>query len=102
MIKNCLQVRLDEINAKTIAWVAEDPHHRFAGILTDDAEHWKDYGITTGEELDHYLLATDVFERTREVWGFKPNWSVLKGKSKAELEEELIRLEKAADIQERD
>jgi hypothetical protein len=45
------------LNAKTRAWVNEDPTNRFAGLLCEDEQHWAQYGITTPEQLTNYLIA---------------------------------------------
>jgi hypothetical protein len=88
--------KIAELNAKTEAWVAEDPQNRFGGLLSTDLDHWKEYDINTGEELEHYLAVSDVYETTRSVHGYKPNWEVLKGMTLEALELELECLAKAS------
>lgn len=39
--------------------------------LVEDASHWADNGIHTGEELERYLLACDVSDMSKEVYGFR-------------------------------
>jgi len=73
-------------NAKTLAWVAEDPSNRWAMTLVEDLAHWAEMGVTTAAELDHYLLVVDAFESTRSAWGYKPSWSGLMEQSDAELQ----------------
>ncbi|MGA0875221.1 MAG: hypothetical protein ACO3Q6_08290 [Ilumatobacteraceae bacterium] len=73
-------------NAATLAWVAEDPSNRWACALTEDLAHWAEMGVTTAAELDHYLLVCDVFEGTREAWGYKPSWAGLMEASTEELQ----------------
>lgn len=74
---NDLAAHLAALNAKTQAWVNEDPKNRWASGLTEDLAHWAEYGITTADQLDHYLLVSDVYELTRSVWGYKPHWGHL-------------------------
>ena len=83
---NDLAAALAARNAKTLAWVAEDPSNRWAVTLVEDLAHWAEMGVTTAAELDHYLLVVDAFESTRSAWGYKPSWSGLMEQSDAELE----------------
>ena len=83
-------------NAKTEAWVAEDPANRWAGLLVDDPAHWAAYGITTPEQFDHYLLVCDVYEGTRSVFGYKPSWAAINAMTTAELEAESATLSRMA------
>ena len=87
---------IKQLNAKTRAWVAADPANRFAGLLCEDAEHWRGYGVTDVASFEHYLLATEVYEGTKDVWGYKPNWSVLMGMTYSELQNESARLLRSA------
>ncbi len=85
-----LAAHIAALNAKTQAWVNEAaPGVRWASGLTEDLAHWAEYGITTPEQLDHYLLVSDVFEMTRCIWDYKPSWSGLMALSNAHLEAEL-------------
>jgi hypothetical protein len=83
---NDLAAALTARNAKTLAWVAEDPSNRWAMTLVEDLAHWAEVGVTTAAELDHYLLVCDVFEGTREAWGYKPSWADLMEASTEELQ----------------
>jgi hypothetical protein len=83
---------IKQLNAKSRAWVAADPANRFAGLLSEDAAHWRGYGVTDVASLEHYLLAIDVYEATKDVWGYKPNWSVLKAMTYSELQSEWAKL----------
>jgi hypothetical protein len=84
--------RLNQLNKETLDWVNEDPTNRFAGTLTTDLAHWKSYGITTAEELNHYLLVSDVYETTKEKWGYKPSWKELMQMSEEDLKKRLKEL----------
>ena len=89
---NALAAHLHNLNARTLAWVAESPTTRWAACLVEELQHWAGYGITTPAQLDHYLLVTDVFEATRSVWGYKPDWSALNEATDEYLKVELERL----------
>lgn len=54
---NEVVARINEMNAESAAWVAEDPENRFAGVLCNDPEHWASYGVTTVAELEAYFDA---------------------------------------------
>jgi hypothetical protein len=87
-MSNALINYINEKNAKTDVWVAEVAG-RWACGLVADAEHWAAAGVTTPEELEKYLLACDVYESTRNVWGYKPSWGGLMSLSLAELQAEM-------------
>lgn len=91
-----LSARIAAINAATREWVAAGPN-RCAGELVSDLAHWADYKVFTGEDLDIYLAATDVWEFTRSLFGYKPNWGALRAMSLPELEAEKARLLAYAD-----
>lgn len=84
-----LQAHLNAIRTRTEAWVAEDPANRWACYPVDEAEFWAKQGITTVEAFEHYMLVSQVFEMTREVWGYKPSWSHLNAASDESLREEV-------------
>jgi len=83
---------IDRLNAETQKWLDETPGS-FAGMLTNDVEHWARYNVHTAEDLEKYLLVTSVYEGTKDVWGYKPNWSDLMKKTT----EELLKLAKELD-----
>jgi hypothetical protein len=62
--------RAAEINAEDRAWVAAG-EDRYCGILVEDASHWAEYGIHTGEELDAYLAYSDYVDLSKDVYGWK-------------------------------
>jgi hypothetical protein len=96
----CLATRLAEINSAARAWMAEDSN-RFAGMLTEDLSHWEGYGIHTAQELDKYLLATEVYESTKSIYGYKPSWKGLMESSMDELQREIESLSQAAEMEAR-
>lgn len=94
-----LLAHLEELNAKTMAWIAEAPTQRWATTWVVDLEHWAEYGVHTVEEFTKYCLATDVYEATREIYGYKPSWKGLMEASIEELEAESQSLREAAAYQ---
>jgi hypothetical protein len=89
---NDLMSHIRQLNAKTEAWVAENPQNRFATGLVEDEAHWAEYGVKTPAQLEHYLLVVDVFEQTRNVWGYKPHWGALMASTTDQLKAEMVQL----------
>jgi hypothetical protein len=87
---------LEAKNAKTLAWVAEDPTKRWACTLHTDLADWAEWGITTADELEKYLAVSDVFESTRSLFGYKPSWATLMEMTLEELDKESKRLSEYA------
>ena len=56
---------LKNINAKSKEKMAKTPG-LWIGMITEDLDHWKSYGITTPAQLDRYFLETDVYESVKE------------------------------------
>jgi len=75
---------INRLNAETQKWLDETPGS-FAGILTNDTDHWAKYNVYTAEDLEKYLLVVSVYEGTKDVWGYKSNWSSLMEKDTNEL-----------------
>jgi hypothetical protein len=82
---NELIAHIQNLNAKTQAWIDEDPTNRGAGMLVDEPEHWARYSIYTVAQFEHYMAATALYEATRDKWGYKPNWSHINSMSTEEL-----------------
>ena len=61
---------LKNINAKSKEKMKKNPN-LWIGMITEDLEHWKRYGITTAAQLDRYFLETDVYEMHKEAYGVK-------------------------------
>jgi hypothetical protein len=89
---NELVTHIRNLNAKTQAWVDEDPKNRWAGMLVDESEHWARYDVHTVAQFEHYMAATNLYEATKDKYGYKPNWSRLKAMSTEQLEEALKNL----------
>jgi hypothetical protein len=66
-----LMAELAKRNAKTEAWVAEDPKNRWAGLYSMDQAHWVERGITTVEALERDELATYIYEGHKDAFGVK-------------------------------
>jgi hypothetical protein len=99
---NELLAHIRDLNAKSAAWVAEDPKNRCAGMLTEDPIHWNLIGVTTVEQFKHYNLANEVYDLHKLVYGFKPSYRHLMSLTIKELEEELESLEKSWKIERKD
>ena len=89
---NDLINHIKSINQKTTDWVNESPTTRFAGLYCDDPKHWADYGITTIDQFEHYILVTEVFELTRSAFGYKPSWAGLMSLTTDDLKADRDRL----------
>ena len=62
------------------------------GMITEDLEHWKEYGISTPSQLDRYFTEQAVYNMHKSVYGFRCKYSRLTEMSDEELDEELKRL----------
>ena len=89
---NELVAHIQKRNAATLAWVAEDPNNRWACTLVEEPEHWAGYGVTTPDQFEHYMAATDLYEATKAHHGYKPDWRSLMAMTTEELEEALRKL----------
>ena len=83
-----LEAHLLAIEAKTKAWVAEDPKNRWACYPTTDIPHWAEQGIVSVADFTRHELVSQVFESTRDLHGYKPNWSALMTLTIPELQAE--------------
>jgi hypothetical protein len=63
-----LLAELKRMNARSRAWVAEDPKNRWSGILTEDIAHWAQSGITSVADFDAMQAAEDEKERRKESY----------------------------------
>ena len=61
--------RARQINAQNPGWC----------LLAEDPAHWSEYGVLTADDLDRYLLWSDLSDTFKEVNGFRPrfngNWT---------------------------
>jgi hypothetical protein len=74
-------------NAKSAAWVAEDPENRWSSGIITDLEHWAEYGITTVEEFVRQELIGDISDTYKSLNGIRPRWMNLSEMSIEELRE---------------
>jgi hypothetical protein len=81
-----LQAHLDAIEAKTRAWVAEDPATRWACWPVADAAVWAKDGITTVAQFRHKALVTEVCEQIKDLHHCRPDFERINEMSDAELE----------------
>ena len=74
-----LAQHLAEMNAKTLAWVAEDPKNRWAGTLTEDLDHWAKMKVFTPYDLDLYLTLASYSDYYKDIHGCRPrmDWDVI-------------------------
>ena len=86
---------LKNMNAKSKERMAKEPG-LWIGMITEDLDHWKSYGITTPAQLDRYFLETDVYEMHKDAYGVKGRHYNFKEMSNEDLEKELDSLCKVA------
>lgn len=75
-------------NAETLAWIAEDPDNRWAGLLTEDLAHWAEIGIHTVEEFKRYDLIQLIWEMYKDVTGIRPRHMDFDSMSMEDLQKE--------------
>jgi hypothetical protein len=61
-----------EINNKTLAWIAEDPKNRFAGIIEEDVAYWAEQGIHTAEDFELDSRRAEFWDFYKSVHGIRP------------------------------
>lgn len=83
-----LATYLANLNAATLAWIAEDPDNRWAGLITEDLSHWAEMGIYTVEQYQRYDLETLVWDMYKDAHGIRPRHLDLKAMSLEELRKE--------------
>jgi hypothetical protein len=89
MTRLTLAQHLANLNAKTLAWVAEDPDNRWAGTYTEDLIYWAGLGIFTVKDFQRHENESLFWDMYKEVTGCRPRHVNLKDMSDAELEHEL-------------
>lgn len=65
-----LLTHLEAINARSAAWVAEDPAKRWAGMLTTDLAHWAEYGVTTVADFEAAMALEDAKEARKAAMAY--------------------------------
>ena len=64
----------------------------WGGKLSTDPEHWSKYGVHTGKQLAHYLLASQHNDLYKSVYGTRPRHIDYKSISAEDLEAEIEEL----------
>jgi hypothetical protein len=72
MTTQTLQEYIDECNAKTQAWIDEDPANRGAGFIAPASHFEESYGITTVEQFEQYNMDCTYSDLYKEIYGFRP------------------------------
>jgi hypothetical protein len=67
-----LAEHLRSLNAKTEAWISEDPDNRWAGLLVEDLTHWAEIGVLTVRDFQRYEMETSIWDLYKEVTGIRP------------------------------
>ena len=94
-----LMAHIKAENAKTKAWVAEDPKNRWAGLYPEDEAHWVERGITTLEALERDELECYIYDAHKTAFGVKGRHYDFKAMSLQELKDEADYISKACDEQ---
>ena len=82
---------IKNINAKSKAWMAENPGS-WAGMVVEDIKFWNDQGIFTVEDYERSNLEISVYEMHKQAYGVKGRHYNFKAMSTKELEDELDHL----------
>lgn len=94
--------KIQNLNAETLAWVAEDPENRFGATLVEDVEHWNGMGIFTVLDFERYELENLIWDVYKDAYGYRPRHLDFNSMSLAELQAEADRVSEAAANQMRD
>lgn len=90
---------LAERNAETLAWIAEDPSNRWAGLIVEDLAHWAEQGILTVRDFQRHDLICTIWDLYRDVTGMRPRHMDFDSMSFEELEAEIVSLSYAAALE---
>lgn len=81
-----LATYIAEQNAKTQAWIDEDPKNRWASMIITDLAHWAEYNVHTVEDFQRYELETYIWDCYKDVHGIRPRWINFSEMSTAEMQ----------------
>lgn len=81
-----LATYLNDIAAKTNAWVAEDPANRWAVYPVTDVAYWAEQGITTVDQFIRHSLVCEFSDAYKSARGFRPRYD-LSGYTNEQIEE---------------
>lgn len=88
-----LQAHLEELNAKTQAWVDEAPG-RGATMYVTDPVFWADFAqVYSIADMIRYDLLTYAYELHKDKYGFKPNYGQLTEMTNEALDEMIKRMD---------
>ena len=76
-------------NAETLAWIAEDPDNRWAGLIVDDLAFWAEQGILTVKDFERHNLICTIWDLFKDVTGCRPRHMDFESMSNEELEREI-------------
>ena len=93
-----LIAHIEGINAKTQEWIDANPGS-WAGMITTDPEHWKEYGITTPAQYDRYMLEQAVYDTHKSAYGVKGRHYDFDNMTDEELKDEYEHLCKVANAE---
>lgn len=79
---------LRSLNAKTEAWIAEDPTNRWAGLYTEDLAHWAEIGVLTVRDFKRHEMESTIWDLYKDVTGCRPRHMDFSKMSYEELEKE--------------
>lgn len=83
-----LATYIAEQNAKTQAWIDEDPANRWAGMMVTDIKFWNDQGIYTVEDMKRHDLETYIWDAYKDANGIRPRFMNFSAMSMEELQAE--------------
>lgn len=84
-------------NAETLAWIAEDPDNRWAGLIVEDLAHWAEQGVLTVRDFQRHDLICTIWDLYRDVTGMRPRHMDFDSMSFEELEAEVASLWRMAE-----
>lgn len=80
-----LAEHLKQLNAKTQAWVDEDPDNRWAGMYAEELSYWAEMGIETVAQFQRWEMESTIWELYKDVTGVRPRHMDFKAMSDEEL-----------------
>lgn len=69
---SALLKHIEALNAKTQAWIDEDPGNRWAGMMTTDLDHWAECGVYTPEQFDRLMDEECYSDVYKDRYGVRP------------------------------
>ena len=85
--------KVNEAGRKSI----EGNENAFYIGVTEDLDHWAEYGVTTPAEFDLYNARAQYYDYHKDVHGFRPIWSQVQKMTLERLEEEMNYLGRLAE-----